>query len=143
MIRIPNKGAVAKLEQELAPDHHYRLFTNDVAQGLTEAQIAELDESDFTEATFPGYAPVLTEAADWTVVEGPPAEATADTADFECTSDTTPQTIRGYYVTEDTTGDPIRWWEYFEGPVVVEHEFDMVRVRRDFTGKDKVQATAE
>lgn len=131
MIIVPNSAEVALLDgtwSGLADDLDMRLFTNDVTDGLTQSEIQELDETDFTEATFPGYTAAVLAPAGWTINAGDPTVGTHSVQEFERSTTGTAETVRGYYVTDDGTG-AIRWWEEFEsGPVIVEFEDDHIAI---------------
>lgn len=112
-----------------------RLFANDVTDGLSPAQIEALTEADFTEADFTGYQAITLSGASWTVTPGDPTEATYAQQSFTSSADQSPQTIYGYYLTRDSSGDLVAF-EYFATPVVVEFEDDTIKVTPKITAQD-------
>lgn len=139
---IPDAPEADMLSRILDPDMELKLFTNDVINGLTAGQIEALDETDFTEATFTGYAdvPIAGEnqgvSSDWTITPGDPCAAVAPQATFESSADQTPETVYGYYVVA-ATGGALQWFEYFTSPQVVENDNDTIKVTPRFTLKDE------
>lgn len=128
MIVIPQAGAVPLLDhllQQLQPWFH--LYTNDLVPGdLTVL-------TDFTEATFPGYA--AQRAVGWTdalVVSGI-ATSYADGLVFSRTMDGISISIYGYFVTSGKTGG-LLWAEYRAGgPIVLTHTGDTCDVLPSLT----------
>jgi microcystin-dependent protein len=114
-----------------------RLFTNDVTAGLTPAQRDALDDTDFTEATFAGYAAVVVDAvADWTITLGDPTNMATDVpATFTRSSTGTAQDVYGYYVTAEAD-DTLQWFEQFDAPVTIEVEDDAINVTPTLTLDD-------
>lgn len=139
-IVVVNSAEVALLNgtwSGLADDFELRLFTNDVTAGLTPSEIQDLDEGDFTEATFTGYAPVPLGSAGWTITAGNPTTGVHGQQSFTASVDQAPQMVRGYYVVDDTTGS-LRWFEPFPaGPVVVEFEDDEIQITPTLTLDDR------
>lgn len=133
------------LSRILDPDFDLKLFKNDVIDGLTAAQIEALDETDFTEATFTGYADVTIAgenqgvSSDWTITSGDPATAVAPQQTFESTANQTAQTIYGYYVVK-TTGGALQWFEYFTEPQTIENDGDQIRITPRYEHKDTTDA---
>ena len=130
------------LSRILDPDMDLKLFKNNVVDGLTALQIEALDESDFTEATFTGYADVAIAgenqggSSDWTITEDDPAVAVAPQATFASTANQTAQTIYGYYVVK-ASGGALQWFEYFTAEQTIENDGDTIRVTPRFTLKDE------
>lgn len=130
------------LSRILDPDLDLKLFKNDVISGLTDPQIEALDETDFTEADFTGYADVAIAgenqgvSSDWTITPEDPSEAVAPQATFESSADQTPQTIYGYYVVK-ASGGALQWFEYFPSPQVIENDNDAILITPKFTLKDE------
>jgi hypothetical protein len=130
------------LPRILDPDMDLKLFKNNVVSGLTAAQIEALDETDFTEATFTGYADVTIAgenqgvSSDWTITDGDPGVAVAPEQTFESTANQTAQTIYGYYVVK-TTGGALQWFEYLSTPQEIESDGDVIKVTPRFTLKDE------
>lgn len=139
---IPNAAEEAHLRRILDPDMELKLFTNDVIDGLTAEQVEALDETDFTEATFSGYAavPIAGEnqgvSSDWTITPEDPTEAVAPQQTFESDADQTPETVYGYYVVRDYDGG-LEWFEYLTSPQVVENNNDTIKVTPRFTYRDE------
>lgn len=130
------------ISRVLGPDMVQKLFKNHVVDGLTASEIEALDETDFTEADFTGYADVAIAgenqggSSDWTITDGDPAEAVAPQATFASTANQTAQTVYGYYVVKDSDG-ALQWFEYFTAEQVIENDGDTIRVTPRFTLKDE------
>lgn len=115
-IVIPDRGEGVLLDAMTSGDLYLRLFASDVEDGLTEAQVEALTESDFTEATFAGYEACLLTGGGWTVTTGDPSEATYAQQQFVSSMEQTPETIYGYYVTRASDGW-LAWYEYLDTAV--------------------------
>jgi microcystin-dependent protein len=138
-IIVPNLAEVALLDgtwSGLADDLELRLYQADVTAGLTPAQIQVLTETDFTEANFTGYTAVSLPSAGWTITAGDPTGGVHAVQSFISTADQAAQTIWGYYVVDDTSGE-IRWFEQFPGPVLVEFDQDEIQVTPTLTLDDR------
>ena len=99
-----------------------RLYTNDITPA--EADTA----ASYTEATFTGYAAITLTAANWTVTEGAPSNASYAQQTFTSSADQTPQSVYGYYFTRVTSGR-IAWAERFPaGPYVIANNGDNIKV---------------
>lgn len=140
---VPNAAEAAQVSRILDPDMVLKLFTNDVINGLTSDQIEALDETDFTEATFDGYAPVPIAgenqggSSDWTISSGAPCVAVGQAGSFACDQDQlTPQTVYGYYVVRDSDGG-LEWFEYIVPAQIFEFNGDETRVTPRYTLKDE------
>jgi hypothetical protein len=101
-----------------------RLFTNDPSATITEAAANQLDEDDFTEADFVGYAAASITSAGWTVTEGDPTDATHATVSFATTTDITAVDIVGYYLTRDSDGAAMGFEVFTNGPYTLEADGD-------------------
>lgn len=119
----------------LSGGHTFRLYTNDVTAGLTQAQVEALVAADFDEATFAGYSAV-TRSGGWTIAQGDPTSATNTACEFTRSTTGTPQNIYGYYVLRVETGD-VAWFEPFAAPVVIENAAETVSVTPTLTLDDR------
>src|SRR5690606_3573059 len=116
-----------------------KLYTNNVEDGLNEAQINALDENDFVEADFHEYQDVLLDAAHyWTFLANDPAangKASATGEQHEWIG--SGESIAGYYVVRGSDGGLV-WHEPFTSP------FDMdsgpLRITPKFTFRDEVDS---
>lgn len=119
MLNAITEAAAAWDQSEL------RLFQNDYDP------LESMDVADFTEADFDGYA-AQTITAFEAAYKGEDGYATvyADGLyQFDCTGDTTPNTIYGYYVVGDPGGTPfLAFAERFDTPVAVLDALDAVVV---------------
>lgn len=140
-LRVPNASEERFLDLILAADYTLRLFTNDVAAGLTETQMEALATGSFTEATFPGYAAATLTGGSWTTTPGD-TESVAMYAQQTFTRSSTGggQTVRGYYVTNPAASDALVWWEYFDGPIIVTNAGDAIVITPTFTLDDNKEA---
>jgi hypothetical protein len=120
VIITPDTVTTAVLDDFVSVDFSMRLFTDPLA-GLDPAELAELTNADFTEATFPGYAAVTLTSASWTVTAGAgsPSFATYPQQTFERSSSGTAQLVYGYWVRQ-TSDSVLRWFEAFDGPLSFE-----------------------
>ena len=86
-------------------------------------------ETNFTEATFPGYAPIdFTDASAWSTVAGAPTEASLPQQTFTANATVSPtQSIRGYYFTVTGTGKGV-WGEKFDVPRLMAQSGDYVKL---------------
>lgn len=106
----PDAAEAAILTDLLAAhDYALKLFLDDKtpAAGDTEA--------DYTEATFPGYAPIVLTLSDWTIAPGDPGAATAPLQTWTQAMNAPEQLVYGYYVARADTGE-LRWVERFVDP---------------------------
>lgn len=117
--------------------HRVRLFTNDPESGLTQAQIEALDASDFTEATFTGYAAV-NRTGGWSYDQNDPTVATNTPCVFQRTGGSD-QTVLGYYVTRGTSGT-LAWYEYFPGPILFDNAGDQIQLTPTLTIEEDREA---
>lgn len=90
--------------------------------------IAASEVGDFTEATFSGYASIPTEGADWTITPGDPTEAECIQVTFTCDANLQNESIYGYYITRETSGDLVYAERFPAGPYVVENNGHEIRV---------------
>ena len=141
-IVITDAAEADMLSRVLDPDLDLKLFKNDVIDGLTASQIEALDETDFDEADFTGYADVTLAgenqgvSSDWTITDGDPGEGVAPEQTFESTADQTLQTIYGYYVVK-TSGGALQWFEMLSEPVEIQNDNDSIKITPRFTLKDE------
>jgi hypothetical protein len=124
---IVNQGEEDFLDLVLAVTYDLKLFKTDVTAGLTDEQVEALDEGDFTEATFGGYADATITGGSWTTTPADPSFATYAAQTFTQT-DGIAQTIYGYYVTRASDG-ALEWFEEFAGgPITVTNVGDAITV---------------
>lgn len=133
-IQVVNQGEEAFLDLITNVDMTLRLYKTDVTAGLTPDQIEALDESDFTEADFAGYAASSMTTA-WTTTQGNPSTATRAEVTFTRSSTGAAQSIFGYYVTRNSDG-ALQWFEQFDGPVSVEFINDAIQTTPTLTLDD-------
>jgi microcystin-dependent protein len=139
---VVNQGEEAFLDLVLGVNYTLRLYTNDPTAGLSAAQVDALDESDFTEATFPGYSAKALTGGSWTTTPGDPTVGTYPQQSFTRSSTGTPELVRGYYLTT-TTGGFLRGFEPFDGPVSMEVLNDEIRVSPQLTLGDREDNAVE
>jgi microcystin-dependent protein len=113
--------------------HRAHLFTNDPTVGLTEDQIDQLTFGSFTLATFPGYA-LVGFTGGWSYVQGNPTVAVNTMRQFTRSSTGTPQSIRGYIITD--ASNALRWFELFDAPIVMEFINDRIDLTPRITSDD-------
>lgn len=118
LLRFVNRGEVNALDRMTSEDFSLRLFRTDVTTGLTETQIDALDETDFTEATFTGYAAITLTGGSWSTSGSDPSRATYAQQTFTCSGGSSQQ-VYGYYLTDDTDSDSLAAFEQFDGPVTI------------------------
>lgn len=135
---VVNRGEVDFLDLVLAEDYTLHLYTNDPTDGLSPAEIDALEDSDFDEATFPGYAAQALVGGSWSTVSGNPSPGTYGSAlTFARSATGTPEEVTGYYVTADFDGDALVWFEAFDGPVVMEFDNDEIEITPRLTLDDR------
>lgn len=132
---ITNAGEEAFLDLITAVNYTVRLFRNDVTSGLSATQIEALTASSFTEANFAGYSAAALTGGSWTTTQNDPSTATYATQSFARSSTGTSQTIYGFYVVT-TSGGNLRWFEYFDTPIVVTNNGDTIQVVPRLTLED-------
>jgi microcystin-dependent protein len=133
---VVNQGEQALLEDGLVGvAYTLRLFKTDVTAGLSPDDIDNLDETDFIEAEFTGYAAAALSTGDWTITQGNPTVARNVEKSFTSSANQTAQNVWGYYVTRDSDGALI-WFDQFAGPIVIELVNDEVRVTPTLTLDD-------
>jgi hypothetical protein len=133
---IPHACEEAMLDLILAPNMTLKLFTNDVASGLSDAQIEALTAGSFTEATFTGYSSKALTGGSWTTTQADPSTGTYAQQTFTRSSTGTIQTVYGYYVVR-TSGGALCWYEYFTGPIATQNNGDTIVVTPTFTLDDQ------
>lgn len=89
--------------------------------------------TDYTEATFTGYASVAATSASWTINEGAPTSATqAAATTFTCTAATS-ESIYGYYLSNQQSS-VLMWSERFsDGPYVLTNNGDKIILTAQLT----------
>lgn len=133
---IVDQGEEQMLDEIVATAVNLRLFTTDVTTGLTAAEIDALDETDFTEATFTGYATVALTSGSWTSTPGNPSTATTAAQTFTASGVPGTENVWGYYYTRTSDG-LLRGFEQFDAPLVVTTAGDFVTVTPTLTLDDK------
>jgi hypothetical protein len=116
---VVNQAEEHFLDLILGVNYTLRLFKNNAASGLTQAQKDALTESSFTEADFAGYSAAALTGGSWTTTSGDPCTGTYAAQTFTRSSTGTAQTLYGYYLTR-TTGGALEWFEEFASPLVIE-----------------------
>jgi hypothetical protein len=123
---ILNAGEVQFLEDGFTGlAYTLHLYTNDVTDGLSPAEIDELETVDFDEATFTGYAAQSVAVLDWTVTAGDPSEAVSVEKTFTSTANQTAQLIYGWFLTRDSDNVTIAF-DQFDGAVSIEFLNDSI-----------------
>lgn len=117
-LRFVNLGEVNILERYTAGDFTLHLFATDVETGLTDTQLEALDDTDFTESTFTGYAAVTLTGGSWTVSASDPTVALYAEQTFMCSGGSS-QSVWGYYLTDDADSDSLAAYEQFSGPITI------------------------
>jgi hypothetical protein len=134
MLKMANNGEATALatfvNNTAAQNMRLRLYTNDLV--LLET----MQVNDFFEASFPGYASIVLNGPNWQITPGDPSSAAYPTVAFVCTGSVLPQTIYGYYVTRDTTGD-VMWAEQFGNPEIITSSGQSLTVGPHLTAKDE------
>lgn len=132
---VTGAGEEAFLDLLTAVNYTVRLFINDVTAGLTPTQVEALTAADFTEATFPGYAAAPLTGGSWVTTQDDPSTATYAAQMFTRSATGTAQAIYGFYVVT-TTGGNLRWFEMFDGPIIVTDSGDAISVTPRLTLDD-------
>lgn len=126
-IVVVDQGEETLLDLMTSVDLYLRLFTNDVENGLTSAQVEALTATDFTEAAFTGYEARTLTGGSWTVTGGDPSTATYAKQGFVSSIEQTPTTVYGYYVTRASNGY-LCWYEYFSDSVSISGASEFISV---------------
>lgn len=139
--RIVNQGEIIALEYLVNKDSPenlvLRLFKNDVENGLSASQKEALDETDFTEADFTGYAALTLTGASWVSTPGDPGNVSYAEQVFASTANQTAQTIYGWYLTRLTGGELVMY-DYLNNPQVIQNDGDQIRVTPTLTAQDTI-----
>ncbi len=123
---LPFEGETGMLTRGIKTNNMtLRLFTTDMV--ASEAVMAAYDSTDFTEATFTGYAAITLTAASWAITTGQPTIATQTQQTFTRTATGAAESIYGYYLLDVTTGD-VMWWEQFGAPFSITTNLDTVKI---------------
>ena len=123
---VPNVG-----EERIA-----KLFTNSVATTGENLKIrlfksnttptSTMTLTDYTEATFTGYASVAATSASWTITPGAPTSATQTAATTFTCSAATSEAIYGYYLSQENSST-LMWSERFsDGPYTLTNNGDKI-----------------
>lgn len=130
---LVDQGEQAWLELLTSVDYSLRLFLGDPTDGLTDAQIDALTESDMTEASFTGYEAKTLTGGSWTVAA---MVASYAQQGFVSTANQDAQSVGGYYLTRVSTGE-MMLFELFTAPVSVSGSGQRVLVTPKITlGED-------
>jgi hypothetical protein len=124
---VPNVGEAKMLEIILGLTPPQNLVLHLFKNNITPASTMVL--SDYTEATFTGYAAVTLSSANWTVTAGGPTtvEYTSGVS-FTC-SGTTSESVYGFYLT-DALSSALMWSERFDdAPFVITYPNDALTPR--------------
>ena len=128
---LPNNGegdALAAIVGKAAAENlKLQLYQNNITPAETDTA------ATYTVATFTGYAAITLTAANWTVTEGAPSDASYAQQTFTSSADQTSQSIYGYNFVRVTSGR-IAWAERFPaGPYAIANNGDNVKVTPKFT----------
>jgi hypothetical protein len=135
-ITLLSQGAETWLEGgwSLASDSTIRLLGSDVYSGKTAAQLAALDESDFTEPDFTGYSAASITSGGWSYSGDGPTVAEHTQLAFTCTAaPASPVGVHGYWLERDPDGLAI-WFEPFpNGPFLISQSGDSLTFQPQIT----------
>lgn len=122
---VPSVGEAQMLTLILAGNTSLRLFQNNHTP-------AEADgDTDYTVATFTGYANVTLTGGSWSITTGDPSFATYAQQTFSSSANQSAQTIYGYYVVHVASG-VLLWAELFSSPVVIANNGDQIKITPRF-----------
>lgn len=102
-----------------------RLFINDITPSETD------DVNDYTEADGDGYAAILLNPANWTLIPGTPALATYPQRTFTFTAPA--ESAYGYFITRATTGDLVLAERFENGPTPLQNAGDEIKITLKIT----------
>lgn len=89
--------------------------------------------TDYTEATFTGYAAVAATSASWTITPGAPTSAAQTAASTFTCSAATSESIYGYYISQENSST-LMWSERFsDGPYVLTNNGDKIILTAQLT----------
>jgi hypothetical protein len=114
---------------DLSMNATVRLFGTDMYSGLTASGMAALDETDFVEPVFPGYAALPVTSGGWTYSGDGPTTATYSELQFDCTGVPAAgiATVHGYVLERDPDSLAI-WFEVFtNGPFILSKSGESVK----------------
>lgn len=127
---VPNTGEVWMLQQVTGVNNtkantlYIKLYTNNKTPG--EGDIG----SDYTEASFSGYANLALTPGSWTItsVSGY-ANATYAVQTFTSDSAQASQSVYGYYITSNVGSQQLVWAERFtDGPYTITNNGDSIKI---------------
>lgn len=121
---VPNNGeadALANFLNKTAPENLVlKLFVSNTTPAETDVA------ATYTEASGNGYAAVSLTAANWTIVEGAPTEATYPEITFTFTGAL--GNVYGYYIVGATSGR-IKFVERFtNAPFLIQNNGDQIKI---------------
>lgn len=125
--QIPDVAELAMLDSWTAADMTLRLYKNNVDDGLTADQIAALTVSDFVEADFTGYTPIVLTGGAWVSLGGQPSTVTYSSQSFTSAADQTPQDIYGFFMTYNTGGE-IAGFKPYNAAITIQFDGDGVTI---------------
>jgi hypothetical protein len=140
---VCNQAGEAYLDLILAVGYTLRLHKNDVYSGRTTAQLRALTQTDFVEATFPGYAAVPIAGGAWTTTPGDPGVGSFAQQAFIRSSTGSTELVYGWYLTT-TTGGFLRNFDQIGGAGGISMRFinDEIRVTPRITLSDDEDETS-
>lgn len=128
---LPNQGEKIALEALVAKTAGQnlilKLFKSNTTPGETDT------EATYTEADFTGYSAITLTAANWSVSEGAPSEASYAQQTFTSTAGSQNQPVYGYYLVQVTSGKLV-WAERFsDGPYTIVNSGDAIKITPKIT----------
>lgn len=128
---LPNQGEKIALEALVAKTAGQnlilKLFKSNTTPGESDT------EATYTEADFTGYSAITLTAANWSVSEGAPTEASYAQQTFTSTAGSQSQNVYGYYLVQVTSGKLV-WAERFsDGPYTIVNNGDSIKVTPKIT----------
>jgi hypothetical protein len=128
---LPNQGEKIALEALVAKTAGQnlilKLFKSNTTPGESDT------EATYTEANFTGYSAITLTAANWSVSEGAPTEASYAQQTFTSTAGSQSQNVYGYYLVQVTSGKLV-WAERFsDGPYTIVNNGDSIKVTPKIT----------
>lgn len=90
---------------------------------------AEADvETDYTEATFTGYASIALTPATWATTAGAPSDVTYPQQTFTSSAGAQNESVYGYYIIQTTSGKLVCAEKFADGPYVIVNNGDAIKV---------------
>lgn len=128
---VCNQGTRLTLEAILnktAPQNlKLKLYVNDITPGVTTL------ETDFTEASFTGYAAITLAGGSWTTAEANPSTASYAEQTFASSANQAAQIVYGYYLVQASSGKLIAA-ERFSASITIQKNGDAALFTPAMTG---------